>query len=167
MPTGRTRSEYRLAAPLVPAATLVDALTIRLIERGDRVAAAQLLLSAYRGTIDDEGEDDEAALDAIDHYFTHIIWPSSFVVLDGMQLVAMSLVVIVDEHHYIDPVATASSQKGRGIGRAAVTESLRSLASTGVADVGATITDGNTASARPCARPRAARVRAWVGARRF
>ena len=162
MPTERTRSEYRLALVVEPAAASVGALAIRLIERGDRVAAAQLLLSAYRGTIDDEGEDDEAALDAIDHYFTHIIWPSSFVVLDGMQLVAMSLVVIVDEHHYIDPVATASSHKGRGIGRAAVTESLRSLASTGVADVGATIIDGNTASERLFAGLGFARVGEWV-----
>jgi L-amino acid N-acyltransferase YncA len=49
---------------------------------------------------------------------------------------------------FIDPVATVSWRKREGLGRAAVAASLRSLHEVGVAEVGAVITDGNTASER-------------------
>jgi GNAT superfamily N-acetyltransferase len=147
----RTRSEYRLQLPqplAVPADESGPALVLRGVRLSDRSATARLLLDAYRGTIDDEGEGDEEALEAIDEYFSCIIWAHSFVVVEGELMFAMSFVVVVGDRHYIDPVATAASHKGRGIGRRAVIESLTSLAAAGVTEVGATITDGNTASER-------------------
>ena len=147
----RTRSEYRLQLPrpqAVPSDESGPALVLRGVRISDRSATARLLLEAYRGTIDDEGEGDEEAVEAIDDYFSHIIWKHSFVVLEGERMIAMSFVVVVDDRHYIDPVATTASDKGRGIGRRAVIASLASLAAAGVAEVGATITDGNTASER-------------------
>lgn len=147
----RTRSEYRLQLPqlrAVPSDESWPALVLRGVQVSDRSATARLLLEAYRGTIDDEGEGDDEALEAIDEYFSHIIWPHSFVVVEGDHMIAMSFVVVVDERHYIDPVATVASHKGRGIGSRAVIESLNSLAAAGVTEVGATITDGNTASER-------------------
>lgn len=119
------------------------------------------MLAAYRGTIDDEGEGDAEALEAIDHYFETMEWEHSVVCEHDDELVAMSLVVVVDGRHYIDPVATAAHHKGNGLGTAIVTVSLRSLADAGVSDVGATITDGNTASERLFTRLGFVRVGTW------
>ena len=111
-----------------------------------RDALGVLMLDAYRNTIDDEGENLDDANEAIDEYLASIVQPHSFVVLDGTVPVAFSFVVIVENVHYIDPVVVASTRKRHGLGRAAVQLCLRSLADAGVSDVGATITDGNTAS---------------------
>lgn len=64
------------------------------------------------------------------------------------SIVAMSFVVVVNERHYIDPVATASAHKGTGLARAVVDDSLARLSADGIDDVGAVITDGNVPSER-------------------
>ncbi|MEQ1700988.1 MAG: GNAT family N-acetyltransferase, partial [Ilumatobacteraceae bacterium] len=135
----RTRSEYRLQLTAPPTAGQAP-LAIRPVSLDDRAAAARLMLAAYRGTIDDEGEGEADALDAIDDYFSRILWPHSFVMTDAEAVVAMVFVVVVDDRHYIDPVATDAAHKGRGLGSRMVVESLCSLAAAGVDDVGATIT---------------------------
>ncbi len=106
------------------------------------------MLDAYRDTVDDEGETFEDALDAVDEYCESIVAAYSFVSVDDGGLAAMSFVVMVDGVHYIDPVAVAARVKQRGVGRSMVEASLTSLRQAGVEEVGATITDGNTASER-------------------
>lgn len=142
----RTRSEYRLVdlanlphGGAAGAAPVTDA---------HRDALATLLLAAYRGTIDDEGEDLDDARDAIDHYLGIIVRDHSIVVTEAGIPVAISFVVVVGGVHYIDPVAVDPSHKRRGIGRACVVASLRSMADASLSEVGATITDGNVASER-------------------
>jgi predicted N-acetyltransferase YhbS len=63
--------------------------------------------------------------------------------------------------HYIDPVVVAASRKQRGLGRAVVELCLGSLAESGVSVVGATITDGNTASEQLFTRPGFSRCGEW------
>ena len=161
----RSRSEYRLhhlvdADPLgVPARP--DSFVLRHVERGDHGALSHLMLDAYRGSVDDEGENIDDARAAIDHYFEIIVWPHSFVIADDDQPLAMSMVVVVAGVHYIDPVATAAVHKGMGNGHAAVAMSLHSLAASGVTEVGAVITDGNTSSERLFTRFGFVRVGAW------
>jgi RimJ/RimL family protein N-acetyltransferase len=156
----RTRSEYRLSPIVVaPAQSSLDA---RHPIEADRDAVAQLLLDAYRGTIDDEGEDLDDAYAAIDQYFAHIERPHSFIVLDEATIAAFSFVVIVNEIHYIDPVVVAPVRQRRGLGRAAVGLCLASLGEAGISDVGATITDGNTASEQLFARLGFRRRGAWT-----
>lgn len=128
---------------------------------GDRDAIAALLLDAYRGTVDDEGEDDAEALQAADHYLSRCRAPASLLVVTGDAVVAMSFVVVVKGRHYIDPVATAVRLKGRGLGRAIVHHSLSLLASEGIGEVGAVITDGNEASERLFRSLGFVRVGAW------
>lgn len=123
-------------------------MAVRGVTDVDRVDLATLLLDAYRGTVDDEGEGPDEALAAIDFYLATIVRTSSFVVLDGSDLVAMSFVVVVGDRHYVDPVAVSPRVQRRGVGRAAVATSLAALADDGVRDVGAVITDGNTPSER-------------------
>lgn len=155
----RTRSEYRRAS-----GTSVDAPTTDLsaVSPFDVTAEALavLLLDAYRGTTDDEGEGPEEAAVAIAHSLgTLVPRPSVVLVDDDRRPVAMSFVVVVHDLHYIDPVATASDRKGQGLGAAAVRASLARLAD-GPA-VGAVITDGNTPSERLFARLGFERVGPW------
>lgn len=158
----RTRSEYLLAdASSAPALAETQIGRVRSVLRADRAQLAALMLAAYRGTVDDEGEGDHEALEAIDHYFDTMEWSHSVVCEIDAQVVAMSFVVVVEGRHYIDPAATAASFKGRGLGRTVVETSLRSLAEAGITEVGATITDGNTPSERLFARLGFVRVGSW------
>jgi len=134
-------SPIRVTAASVPLSTVHPDEQYR-----DRLAA--LMLDAYRGTIDDEGESLDDALNAIDYYLASIVRPRSHVMLDGSDVVAFAFVVVVNGVHYIDPVVVASARKRRGVGSALVRQCLRSLTDAVVAEVGATITDGNVASER-------------------
>lgn len=69
--------------------------------------------------------------------------------------------VEVDGVSYINLVAVATARKRAGLGRRVVEASLASLAEVGVREVGATITDGNTASETLFARLGAIRTGAW------
>ncbi|MEO6570403.1 MAG: GNAT family N-acetyltransferase [Ilumatobacteraceae bacterium] len=122
---------------------------------------AVLMLDAYRGTTDDEGEDLADAREAIDHYLDTMVADASFVVTDAGRPVAFSFVVVVDGRRYIDPVVVASDRKRRGVGRSAVIASLQALATDGVTEVGATITDGNVPSERLFASLGFVRVGSW------
>jgi ribosomal protein S18 acetylase RimI-like enzyme len=142
----RTRSEYRLRElTSLSGDGVSDAAPVSEMQR-DEMAA--LLLRAYRGTIDDEGEDLDDARDAIDHYLGIILRDHSIVVPRGGELIAMCFVVVVGDIHYIDPVVVDPAHKRGGLGRACVVTSLRAMAADGITEVGATITDGNTASER-------------------
>lgn len=157
----RTRSEYRFAIDVgMFQNTLPDAVNLT---PDDRDSLAQLMLDAYRGSIDDEGETFDEARQAIDFYLDTCLRSHSWVaVRDGLPI-GMSLVLIVEANgvHYIDPVAVARDHKQQGLGQQLVHASLASLAEAGVREVGATITDGNEPSERLFARLGATRVGAW------
>ena len=159
----RTRSEYRRRLDLAAAAPARRSGPSAIVPAtsADRDELALLLLDAYRGTIDDEGEGEAEARQAIDHYLSRLRPAYSVVIEEGGQPVAMSFVVVVGGRHFIDPVATAAARKGRGLGTEAVLHSLGALAGDGVVDVGAVITDDNVASERLFRRLGFARVGAW------
>ncbi len=160
----RTRSEYRLT-PLSAASapsTPLERSVARAPEVADREQLATVILDAFRGTVDDEGEDDEAALSAVDDWLSRLEHPHSVVVEQDGNIVAVSFVVDVAGRKYIDPVATVARRKREGFGRTAVLVSLRSLWDHGVHEVGAVITDGNVASEQLFTDLGFIRVDAWV-----
>ncbi len=158
----RTRSDYRLD-PLtdLPAAPTLDPLTLRQPVDDDRVELAGVLLDAYRGTIDDEGEGEPEALAAIDQYLSSIERRWSRVVEDRGRPVAICFVVEVEGIRYIDPIAVAPAHKRRGLGGDLVLTVLHRLHEAGTERVGAVITDGNTPSQRLFARLGFTRVGSW------
>ncbi len=79
---------------------------------------------------------------------------------DG-SLVAMAFTVVVRGRHFIDPVATASAYKRRGVGAATVSAVLQMLADDGIVDVGAVITGGNVPSEAPLLSVGFERVGVW------
>jgi L-amino acid N-acyltransferase YncA len=146
----RSRSEYLLTSLSVasPIPSPTHLWTVRAVDVTDREQLATVILDAYRGTVDDEGEDHEAALAAVDDWLSRLESPHSVVLEQDGWIVAVSFVVNVAGREYIDPVATVSGRKREGLGRAAVATSLGSLHEVGVCEVGAVITNGNTASER-------------------
>lgn len=160
-PPVRSRSEYLRRAASAPGVGGDDA-DVRLVDDADRQELAGVLLDAYRGTVDDEGENEQDALDAIDSFLGRIDRRSSVVVTEeGGRIVAMSFVVVVAGRHFIDPVATSADRKGRGLGTTAVRASLGRLHEHGVDDVGAVITDGNRPSEQLFARLGFERTGPW------
>lgn len=133
----------------------------RAVRADDREPLAALLLDAYHGTIDDEGEGPAEALAAVDEHFSHMLWEHCLVLEQAGEPASLAFVVMVGGRHYIDPVVTAPAAKCRGLGRAAVRASLESLTAAGVAEVGAVITDGNTPSERLFASLGFTRVGPW------
>ncbi len=144
--TPRTRSEYRLG-PIAPDPSTTREGARRPLD-ADRDALATVMLDAYRGTIDDEGESIGDALAAVDYYLDSAVREHSFVWTQCGAVCAFSLVVVVNDLHYIDPVVVAPDRKRQGLGREMVLLCLRSLARDGQSEVGATITDGNVPSER-------------------
>lgn len=109
--------------------------------------SAALLLVEVRGTIDNESEDIDDALAAVDHDIAVIEHEHSFVVTEGDRVVAMAFVV-ADSVHYVDPIVMDGRPQADGSGRTWRMHAAELTVSAGVTEVGATITDGNTASDR-------------------
>ena len=114
--------------------------------RRDRLAT--LLLASYRGTVDDEGEDHDDALAAVDLYLEVALVDHALALVDQDEPVALCFVSVVGGVHYIDPILVAPDRKGRGLGRDFVLWSLHRLRAAGIDEVGAAITDGNVPSER-------------------
>lgn len=142
----RSRREYLRVGAHEPTVDVTSERGIRLANDEDRDTLADLLLDAYRGTVDDEGEGVPEARQAAEDWLARRIAACSVVIEEGERMVAMSFVIMVDGSAYIDPVATATSWKRQGLGRRAVSASLQRLHDAGVDEVGAVITDGNVAS---------------------
>ena len=155
----RTRSDYRLV--LVAGQYQNDLPDLVNLADEDRDGLAQLMLDAYRGSVDDEGETFDEALEAVDFSLANCLREHSFVLKEDGIPVAMSLVAVVRGTHYIDPVAVHASHKRAGLGSRLVQASLASLAQAGVSEIGAAITDGNVPSERLFARLGALRVGPW------
>ena len=116
----RSRSEYLLTSLSVasPIPSSTHRWTVRAVDVTDREQLATVILDAYRGTIDDEGEDHEAALAAVDDWLSRLESPHSVVLEQDARIVAVSFVVNVAGREYIDPVAVvrgASSRASAGL----------------------------------------------------
>ena len=130
-------------------ATGVSKAVIRPLHPEDKDSLAGLMLDAYLGTIDYEGENIDDARAEIEEYLGgDPILTCSRVIEMGDILVAASLVAMWEEAPLIAYVMTSSSRKGQGLARAALLSSLDCLARTTDLEVFAFITEGNTASER-------------------
>ena len=109
---------------------------------------AQLMLDAYRGTIDDEGETISDAREEVARYLAgRPLLEHSWLRLEDADAVAACLVAwSTRECPMVAYVMTASAWKGRGLASTLVELSLRSLAQAGHAEVRAWITEGNVPS---------------------
>lgn len=116
---------------------------------GDAEALAVLMLKAYRGTIDYDGEGIEEARDEVGGHFGGApIDEASTVLAAGGGLVAACLVAEYEGDALIGYVMTAPDFKRQGLGRSVTAESLSRIAALGYSRVHAWITEGNEPSER-------------------
>lgn len=151
------RHEYRrtlapdLAAPAAPA-DLPGAL--RQPQPGDAEQLAALMLAAYRGTIDDEGETLDDARSEIAGYLAGANNPPllscSWLVAQPGAIIAASLICLWRRRAapLVAYVITQPDQQRRALGRLLVSQSLASLRQAGYAELRAVITAGNQPSER-------------------
>ncbi len=122
-------------------------LATRGIEATDRDALAQLMLDAYRGTIDYEGETLVEASSEVDEWFAGSpLLAHSFAAAADDGLVSANLVMTMHNQPFIALVMTHPLVKRQGYGAAVVQATLESLRDAGHRRVVFYITDGNTAS---------------------
>jgi len=145
--TAKVRYEIDLTAAS-PSHASAD-VEIRRLYPSDRHGLAHLMLDAYLGTIDYEGETLTEAIDEVDSWLegTSMLDHSYGAVIDG-QLVSAVLVSTVDHGPFIGYVMTDADHKGSRLGGAVTSEALASLKTSGYSQVVLYITKGNTPSER-------------------
>ncbi len=129
-------------------------LTTRAVERGDDEVLAVLMLDAYAGTIDSEGETIVEAREEIAGWFAKegddaLVMSGSLIAFDVPR--AVSAVLLhrwEDDEVLVGYVITAADRKGTGLANLLLGLSLDVLKAAGIAKVRAAITVGNTPSER-------------------
>jgi hypothetical protein len=128
-------------------------LSLRTPEIGDLHPLAELMLEAYRGTIDYEGETITDAVDEVQRYLAagagnQALLEYSAVVSDGTMLVCACLVMHWGRRNcpMIGYIISHPLWKRHGLARRVVAESLCRLANDGHPEVRTIITKGNVAS---------------------
>jgi RimJ/RimL family protein N-acetyltransferase len=122
----------------------------------DTELLAEVMLDAYRNTIDYEGETTDDALNEMEKYFAGAWGPPlpdcSWVYEASGTLLAASLVTLWDEEPFVAFIMTRAAWKGRGLASYVLRQSLLSVQDCGYREVRAVITEGNTPSERAFAR---------------
>jgi hypothetical protein len=119
----------------------------------DRDALAELMLDAYRDTIDYEGEGIDGAKAEIDDYLARKpMLESSWVVEDRFSMVAAILVASFEDRPLVSYVMTRAAAKGQGLATLLLAKSQSDLHDQGWSSVDAFVTAGNTPSERLFAR---------------
>jgi GNAT superfamily N-acetyltransferase len=161
------KHEYRIALPAKPARERSRAcvgLKLRPGAADDAEALGALMLDAYRGTLDDEGEDLSDAVAQVRGFFAgksgRPIPEASIVAWRGSTPVCFCAVAWLEQRGcpFVAYIVTASAAKGQGVGRFVLETALKRAARAGHGEVRAFITDGNAPSERLFAAAGFARV---------
>jgi len=121
--------------------------------RSDRDRLAELMLDAYLGTIDYDGEGiDEAEAEVDDYLGGTPMLDSSWVIEDGDLLLAAILVSQWDEGPLVAYVMTRAAAKGHGVAASLIEKVIGDLQRQGWMTLDAYITSGNTTSEQTFAR---------------
>lgn len=143
----KLRYEVDLSNPVPALASPVD-LRVRTVAPADLADLATLMLSAYIGTIDYEGENLDDATAEVGSFFDdpESLLGRSYIVEDDGEIVSAVLVSMRHGLPFIGYVMTLPSHKRKGLARLVVTEAINRLADDGHERVVLYITDGNTPS---------------------
>lgn len=119
----------------------------RRVSAEDLHALASLMLDAYIGTIDYDGEDHGDAVSEVGAYLTDVpLLDHSYTIEIGGELASAVLVSLIDDQPFIGYVMTRAEHKNKGLARMVTTRALISLAESGHDRVVFYITEGNLAS---------------------
>lgn len=142
-----TKIRYEIDLASTPASVVPPGM--RRVERRDLEALAELMLDAYIGTIDYEGEDYEDAVAEVSGYLDGTpLLDHSYTLEIAERLISAVLVSMIDDAPFIGYVMTRAEDKGVGWARQVTAHALNSLAGEGHARVVLYITEGNVPSER-------------------
>lgn len=120
---------------------------IRPIVAADAEGLAELLLEAYRGTIDYEGEEIDEAREAIAEFLADApMLGASMIAFVENAAASAVLVMSLDGCPFISYVISHPTHKRTGLARRVVTAACHELVGSGEVEVRFFITDGNVAS---------------------
>jgi L-amino acid N-acyltransferase YncA len=148
------RNEYcrELAGLAVAAVPNTLAGALRQPTLADAEPLAELMLDAYRGTIDDGGETIDNARDEVASYMASVLNPPllscSWLVAQPGQLAAACLICLWSRRRapLVAYVVTRASHKRQALGQLVLAQSLASLRQAGYAEARAVITAENLPS---------------------
>ena len=107
----------------------------------------RVLFAAYRGTVDDEGEDESGAIGEVERTVEGEYGPflpeASFVVADGGRIVGASLVTMFESRPFIAHAVVHPDAQRRAIGASLITASGNALLSAGHARLDLFVTEAN------------------------
>jgi ribosomal protein S18 acetylase RimI-like enzyme len=116
----------------------------------DREALADLMLDAYRGTIDYEGESREDAITEVDRTlaggYGEFLGAFSRVVEREQQLASACLFTLHEGHPWLSVSMTRPRWKRHGFARGLLDECLNQLAEARYQEIGLLVTEGNSAA---------------------
>ena len=122
---------------------------IRRLDPADQAALARLLLDAYVGTVDYEGETlPEATKEIVAWLRDSPMLDHSYGAVVAGHLVSAVLMMAFDDAPVVRALMTAPAHKGAGLGRAVTEAALASLRGSRYESVVLYITKGNTPSER-------------------
>ena len=146
-----SRSLFRLERVTSIDRPLPDGLRLRTITDGDDGALAGLMERAYAGTVDEQlGGNSDGAVEVADWRAAGPLGEFSVAVVDDDDIVMAASMCSgnLADKVWISYVITEPAWKGRGLGTAAVAESVRRIRERADVDVLAGVTDGNAPSER-------------------
>ena len=139
-----TRSSYEIDLAKI---TEPSALDPRPVTHDDLDALARLMLDAYVGTIDYEGETlDDAVVEVRSFFDRDPLLDHSYAIEAGAGLASAALVSRVDGGPFIGYVMTSPAHKRTGLATSVAHRALWTLAQEGHPTVAFYITDGNVPS---------------------
>jgi ribosomal protein S18 acetylase RimI-like enzyme len=125
---------------------------VRAPTSADAPAIADLMLAAYRGTIDDDGETPEETLALVRQMFAGefgaMLWNISEVTERDGRLAAATMCTVWEGRPFVAFMVTAPEYKGQGLARAGLTRAINRLAAAGDPLLRLVVTHGNTPAER-------------------
>jgi len=136
------RSGYRPSGRTVP-----EDMEVRSPTPEDRLKLATLMMDAYVGTIDYEGETYEQAIEEVDGAFEHEALLNESRIAEHDDVIHSAVLVsLVDGDAFIGYVMTKADDKNQGLASALLDLSAEAIWAAGYDQIRAFITEGNTPS---------------------
>ncbi|OGO34493.1 MAG: hypothetical protein A2Z16_16580 [Chloroflexi bacterium RBG_16_54_18] len=152
------RNEYLLFLENLSGKDRLDAgsvITLTTAQKKDATALAELMIEAYRGTMDYDGESLVDAMDEVQAFLSgarggNPLLEQSRLAFIGSQLASACLICDWEQRGYpiVAYVMTHPDYKGSGMARLLLNSSLQALKDQSYLRVGAVITHGNLPSER-------------------
>jgi ribosomal protein S18 acetylase RimI-like enzyme len=119
----------------------------RAIQRSDASALGALMLAAYRGTVDEEGESEADAIAEVERTMAGDYGPwlegCSFAVDGGSRIAGASMVTLWEGDPFLTYVVVHPDMKRRGLGTFLMTTSGNALVTAGYSQLDLFVTEEN------------------------